>query len=129
MNQILTTTQNEFPTTKSKDVDQAAQRIILFGPPGSGKGTQSMNLIKEFDSFHISTGDLLRKEIREQSELGTSAKGYMDRGELVPDELVINILKKALYSAEANKNAVFDGFPRTVAQAKKLDEMLAENGE
>eukprot|EP00330_Aristerostoma_sp_ATCC50986_P011970 CAMPEP_0114585780 /NCGR_PEP_ID=MMETSP0125-20121206/9219_1 /TAXON_ID=485358 ORGANISM="Aristerostoma sp., Strain ATCC 50986" /NCGR_SAMPLE_ID=MMETSP0125 /ASSEMBLY_ACC=CAM_ASM_000245 /LENGTH=136 /DNA_ID=CAMNT_0001780991 /DNA_START=49 /DNA_END=459 /DNA_ORIENTATION=- len=102
------------------------QRIVLFGPPGSGKGTQSMNLINEMKSCHISTGDLLRKEIREQTELGRQAKDIMSRGELVPDNLVIGILKNKLSTPECKKSAIFDGFPRTVNQAKKLDEMLGE---
>jgi adenylate kinase len=98
--------------------------IVLFGPPGSGKGTQSEHLIKQFELIHLSTGDILRVEIAAQTELGVEAQKRMDKGELVPDEVVISMISKII---EKNKNAkgfIFDGFPRTQAQAEALDEML-----
>lgn len=102
--------------------------LVLFGPPGAGKGTQAEFLIKSFDLIHISTGDLLRAEIKAETELGLEAKKNMDKGNLVPDEVVIGMIASKL---EANKNAkgfIFDGFPRTVEQAKALDVLLDENG-
>ena len=102
--------------------------IVLFGPPGAGKGTQAEFLIKSFGLIHLSTGDLLRSEITAGTKLGLEAKAFMDKGELVPDAVVIGMIKSKL---EANKNAkgfIFDGFPRTVDQAKALDELLNANG-
>lgn len=99
--------------------------LILFGPPGSGKGTQSEKLIEKFGLIHLSTGDLLRKEIANETPLGLEAKAFMDKGQLVPDEVVIGMIGSAL---DANRNAkgfLFDGFPRTVAQAEALDALLA----
>jgi adenylate kinase len=98
--------------------------IILFGPPGSGKGTQSENLIKKYGLKHLSTGDLLRSEIALQTPLGIEAKNFMDKGQLVPDEVVIGMISTAL---ETNPNVagfLFDGFPRTDAQAEALDKLL-----
>jgi adenylate kinase len=100
------------------------RRIVLFGPPGSGKGTQASRLTNEICSCHISTGEMLRNEMREGSEIGSKAKDIMNRGDLVPDDIVINMIEKKIRSKECAKGAVFDGFPRTVEQAKKLDEML-----
>lgn len=97
--------------------------ILLFGPPGSGKGTQSKHLIQHYGLKHLSTGDILRKEIAEQTPLGQVAQQYINKGELVPDEVVINMIKK-LFSDISTKGFVFDGFPRTVTQAKALDNML-----
>jgi adenylate kinase len=102
--------------------------LVLFGPPGAGKGTQSQNLIEKFGLIHLSTGDLLRNEIAQGTELGREAKKLMDEGILVPDEVVIGMISNKL---DANKNAkgfIFDGFPRTVAQAKALDELLTSKG-
>ncbi len=102
--------------------------IVLFGPPGAGKGTQAEFLINSYDLIHLSTGDLLRSEIAAGTTLGKEAKAYMDKGELVPDEVVIGMIENKL---EANKDAngfIFDGFPRTVAQAKALDELLNRKG-
>ena len=102
--------------------------IILFGPPGSGKGTQSANLISKFGLIHLSTGDLLRSEIEAKTPLGLEAKKLMDQGILVPDEVVIGMISAKL---DANKNAngfIFDGFPRTQAQAAALDNLLKEKG-
>jgi adenylate kinase len=98
--------------------------IVLFGPPGAGKGTQAEYLKKSYDLIHLSTGDLLRNEIAAGTKLGKEAKTFMDKGELLPDEVVIGMIENKL---EANKNAngfIFDGFPRTVDQAKALDELL-----
>lgn len=102
--------------------------LILFGPPGAGKGTQSEKLIERYQLIHLSTGDILRSEIAEGTELGLKAKEVMDLGELVPDEVVIGMIKSKL---EANANAkgfIFDGFPRTTAQAEALDALLEELG-
>lgn len=98
--------------------------LILFGPPGSGKGTQSENLIKKYGLKHLSTGDLLRSEIAAKTPLGLEAKSLMDKGQLVPDEVVIGMISSAL---EMNPDALgflFDGFPRTSAQAEALDRLL-----
>ncbi len=103
--------------------------LILFGPPGSGKGTQAAILIEKYNLKHISTGDLLRSEVAAETELGLEAKKFMDKGDLVPDEVVIGMIGNKL-DTEANKvnGFIFDGFPRTVAQAKALDSMLTEKG-
>ena len=98
--------------------------IILFGPPGSGKGTQSQKLIEKYGLKHLSTGDLLRSELALQTPLGIEAKNFMDKGQLVPDEVVIGMISSAL---ETNPNVagfLFDGFPRTAAQAEALDKLL-----
>jgi adenylate kinase len=99
--------------------------LILFGPPGSGKGTQSEKLIEKFGWIHLSTGDLLRKEIANETPLGIEAKAFMDRGQLVPDEVVIGMIGSALDANPHAKGFLFDGFPRTVAQAEALDALLA----
>ena len=100
--------------------------LILFGPPGSGKGTQSEKLIAKYGLKHLSTGDLLRSEIAQQTKLGLEAKSFIDKGELVPDAVVIGMIKTALEANNAAKGFLFDGFPRTQAQAVALDELLAE---
>lgn len=100
--------------------------LILFGPPGSGKGTQSEKLIERYGLIHLSTGDLLRKERANQTHLGMEAKRYMDQGQLVPDEVVIGMIGSALDSNPQAKGFLFDGFPRTVAQAEALDKLLKE---
>jgi adenylate kinase len=102
--------------------------LILFGPPGSGKGTQSEKIIARYGLKHLSTGDLLRSEIAVSSELGLSAKAYMDKGQLVPDEVVIGMIRSAMDKNPDAKGFLFDGFPRTVAQAEALDQLLAEKG-
>src|SRR5574344_1297727 len=99
--------------------------VVIFGPPGSGKGTQSENLIKEFNLTHISTGDLLRKEITGNTELGFLAKKYIDKGALVPDEIIIGMIDSFLDKIGNVSGVIFDGFPRTVAQAQSLKTMLA----
>jgi len=98
--------------------------IVLFGPPGAGKGTQAEFLIKNFELIHISTGDLLRNEISQKTELGIKAKVLMDKGDLVPDEVVEGMIKNQLTAHSDAKGFIFDGFPRTATQAKVLDELL-----
>ena len=98
--------------------------LILFGPPGSGKGTQSEKLIAKFGLKHLSTGDLLRSEIANQTPLGVEAKKIMDKGQLVPDEVVIGMISSALDANPGAKGFLFDGFPRTSAQAEALDKLL-----
>ncbi|MBC8046012.1 MAG: adenylate kinase [Fimbriimonadaceae bacterium] len=102
--------------------------IILFGPPGSGKGTQAAMLKEHFNLLHISTGDLLRAEIKNETTLGMEAKKFMDAGQLVPDAIVINMIGGTVDEVnQKNKSGIiFDGFPRTVAQAEALDNLLAE---
>lgn len=102
--------------------------IILFGPPGSGKGTQSELLIEKFSLVHLSTGDLLRREIAQQTPLGLEAKSIMDKGQLVPDEVVIGMIQSALEANPDAKGFLFDGFPRTAAQSEALDKLLALKG-
>lgn len=98
--------------------------LILFGPPGSGKGTQSEKLITRYGLKHLSTGDLLRSEIAAQTPLGLEAKHFMDQGQLVPDEVVIGMISSALDAHKDAKGFLFDGFPRTAAQAEALDKLL-----
>jgi adenylate kinase len=102
--------------------------LVLFGPPGAGKGTQSQKLIEKYGLIHLSTGDLLRAEIAAQTELGMSAKKLMDQGILVPDEVVIGMICNKIQDNRNANGFIFDGFPRTVAQAEALDKMLQENG-
>jgi adenylate kinase len=99
--------------------------IVLFGPPGAGKGTQSERLIEKYGLVHLSTGDIFRANIKGETELGVLAKSYMDKGNLVPDEVTINMLKSEVSKHQHAKGFIFDGFPRTNAQAKALDEFLA----
>lgn len=103
--------------------------LILFGPPGSGKGTQSERLIARYGLKHLSTGDILRAEIANKTTLGLEAKSLMDRGELVPDEVVIGMISTALDNNPLAKGFLFDGFPRTKAQSEALDKLLAERNE
>ena len=104
--------------------------IVIFGAPGSGKGTQSDKLIEHYNLFHISTGDVLRDNIRRGTELGKIAKGFIDQGQLVPDELIIDILAQVLdeNKEQASEGVIFDGFPRTIPQAKALEQLLADRG-
>lgn len=98
--------------------------LILFGPPGSGKGTQSEKLIAKYSLKHLSTGDLLRSQIAHQTPLGLEAKHFMDKGQLVPDEVVIGMISTALDQNPEVKGFLFDGFPRTAAQSEALDKLL-----
>lgn len=102
--------------------------IILFGPPGSGKGTQSILIAQKYNLKHISTGDILRKEMEMNSELGIAAKSFIQQGKLVPDEIIINMLMEVIRSLDTNfKGVLLDGFPRTLAQAEALEYNLALN--
>jgi len=103
--------------------------LILFGPPGSGKGTQSEKLIAQYGFKHLSTGDILRSEIVNQTELGLKAKSYMDAGQLVPDAVVIGMVGSAIAAHPGVPGFLFDGFPRTKAQAEALDQLLSSHGE
>ena len=103
--------------------------IVIFGAPGSGKGTQSERIVEKYGINHISTGDVLRAEIKYGTELGKTAKGYIDQGQLIPDELMIDILASVFDSFKDSKGVIFDGFPRTIAQAEALKKMLAERGQ
>jgi adenylate kinase len=103
--------------------------IVLFGPPGSGKGTQSEKIIKKYGLVHISTGDLLREEVAAQTELGKKAKAIMDKGELVSDKIVIKMIRKKLGENQNGAGFIFDGFPRTVEQARELRKALTDYDE
>lgn len=102
--------------------------IVLLGAPGAGKGTQAQRLVADYGVAHISTGDLLRAAVKAQSELGVAAKKYMDAGELVPDQLVIDLVKERLAADDAQKGFILDGFPRNATQAVTLDTELAAMG-
>lgn len=102
--------------------------IVLLGAPGAGKGTQAQRLVADYGVAHISTGDLLRAAVKAQSELGVAAKKYMDAGELVPDQLVIDLVKERLAADDAKKGFILDGFPRNTTQAVTLDTELAAMG-
>ena len=99
--------------------------IILFGPPGSGKGTQSSNLVEKYGLIHLSTGDLLRKEMKEGTPLGMEAKSLIEQGSLVPDAVVVGMIANAVDNNPDAVGFLFDGFPRTIAQAEALDQLLA----
>ena len=105
------------------------KNIVIFGAPGAGKGTQSDKMIEKYGLGHISTGDVLRSEIKNGTELGKIAKGFIDNGQLIPDELMIDILANVYDSfGKEHKGVIFDGFPRTIPQAEALKKMLAERG-
>ena len=101
--------------------------IILFGAPGCGKGTQAKRLAEHYDLYHISTGEVIRSEIARGTELGKSMEGYISRGELAPDSIVVEMVRDYMRT-HADKGCIFDGFPRTTAQAEAFDAMLAEDG-
>lgn len=101
--------------------------IVLFGPPGAGKGTQSEKLIKKYNLTHISTGDLFRKNLKEGTPMGQLAQKYMDEGKLVPDEVVIGMVDSRIQETQDSEGYIFDGFPRTVEQAKALDDLMDKN--
>lgn len=104
------------------------KNIVIFGAPGSGKGTYSAKLVERYALGHISTGDVLRAEMKNGTELGKTAKRYIDEGQLIPDSLMIDILASKLDSFADQKGVIYDGFPRTIAQADALKEMLAKRG-
>ena len=104
------------------------KNIINFGAPGSGKGTYSDEIVAKYGMGHISTGDVLRAEIKNGTELGKVAQGYISNGQLIPDDLMIDILAKTYDAMPSGKGVIFDGFPRTIAQAEALKKMLAERG-
>jgi len=103
-------------------------KLMIMGPPGAGKGTQAERLVKELDITHISTGDMFRAAIKEGTEMGKKAKEYMDKGQLVPDEVVVGMVKDRLSQPDCAKGFLLDGFPRTVAQADALSKTLDEMG-
>jgi adenylate kinase len=103
-------------------------RVIFLGPPGAGKGTQARQLARACGAAHVATGDMLRDAVRDGTRLGLEAKRYMDKGELVPDEVVIGLVDERLARADAARGSVLDGFPRTVAQAEALDRLLRGRG-
>jgi adenylate kinase len=102
--------------------------LVLLGPPGAGKGTQAERLVEDFGLRYFATGNMLRSAVREQTPLGTKAKEYMDRGDLVPDELIIAMIKESLEAPDADRGFMLDGFPRTVGQAEALEEELRHLG-
>ncbi|WP_154837679.1 adenylate kinase [Staphylococcus sp. Marseille-Q1834] len=102
--------------------------IILMGLPGAGKGTQASEIVKKFPIPHISTGDMFRKAIKDETDLGKEAKSYMDRGELVPDEVTVGIVKERISEDDAKKGFLLDGFPRTIDQAEALNNIMSELG-
>lgn len=101
--------------------------IILLGPPGAGKGTQAESIVKHYHTVHISTGDIFRKNIKENTPLGQKAKEYMDKGQLVPDELVVELVADRLSQEDVKTGFLLDGFPRTIFQAEELDKVLLRN--
>ena len=103
--------------------------IVIFGAPGSGKGTQSERIVNKYGLNHISTGDVLRNEIKNGTELGNTAKGFIDQGQLIPDSLMIDILAQVFDSFKDSKGVIFDGFPRTIPQAEALKVMLNDRGQ
>ena len=108
---------------------QKQLNLVLFGPPGAGKGTQSEKIIEKYNLTHISTGELFRKHLGEGTKLGREAQGYMDHGKLVPDQIVIGMVDDKIKSTTGTNGFIFDGFPRTVPQAEALDQLLRSAGE
>lgn len=102
--------------------------VLIFGAPGSGKGTQSEELIRRYGFRHISTGELLRAEIKAQTELGQAAAGYINEGHLVPDSLIVDMMEKLISTLAGAEGIIFDGFPRTIPQAEAMETMLARHG-
>ncbi len=120
---------NKFLKWLSMEKGKKRINLILFGPPGSGKGTQAKMLEEKFDLLQISTGDLFRYELGNNTPLGQKARTYMDKGQLVPDEVTVAMLKNKLEMHPHVKGYIFDGFPRTIPQSEALDELLKERGE
>jgi adenylate kinase len=116
-----------FKSETNRAIDMT--NLILFGPPGSGKGTQAAKLVEKYDLLHISTGDLFRYEMGNDTPLGLKAKSYIEKGALVPDEVTIGMLRNKVEANPDVKGYIFDGFPRTIAQAEALDKLLAEKGQ
>ena len=112
-----------------KEKDESVMKIIMLGAPGAGKGTQAKMIASKYGIPHISTGDIFRANIKNGTELGNKAKTYMDKGELVPDELVVDLIMDRIKADDCVKGYVLDGFPRTIPQAEALDKALAANGE
>ena len=112
-----------------KEKDESVMKIIMLGAPGAGKGTQAKMIASKYGIPHISTGDIFRANIKNGTELGNKAKTYMDKGELVPDELVVDLIMDRFKADDCVKGYVLDGFPRTIPQAEALDKALAANGE
>lgn len=110
-------------------IKKQMKNIVIFGAPGSGKGTQSDLMIKKYGLGHISTGDVLRNEIKNETELGKTAKAFIDKGQLIPDDLMVDILA-SVYDGfgKEHEGVIFDGFPRTIPQAEALKKMLSERG-
>lgn len=113
----------------SRKSNRVRTNIILFGPPGSGKGTQAKMLEKKFGLIQVSTGDLFRYELGNNTPLGQKARSYMDKGQLVPDEVTVGMLKNKITQFPDCNGFIFDGFPRTIPQAEALDALLSESGE
>lgn len=114
-------------TPETENGSRHLLNIVLFGPPGAGKGTQSEKIIARYQLTHISTGDLFRKHLGEGTDLGLKAQKYMDEGKLVPDEIVIGMVDEKIKHSKETRGFIFDGFPRTVKQAKALDRLLESN--
>lgn len=102
--------------------------LVIFGPPGSGKGTQSVRIAEKYGWAHISTGEIFRREIRQQSPLGSKVRSIIEKGELVPDELLVDVLRAGIASAGSRPGFLFDGYPRTLRQASDLDHVLQASG-
>jgi len=121
----------EIQSTNTKNVIKIRMKnIVIFGAPGSGKGTQSDLMIEHYGLEHISTGDVLRNEIKKGTDLGKTAQGFIDKGNLIPDELMVSILAKVYGDfGRGHKGVIFDGFPRTIPQAEALKKMLDERGD
>ena len=115
-----------FATFEKNQINHIMLNLILFGPPGSGKGTQASKLVEKYNLLHISTGDLFRYEMGNDTPLGLKAKEYMSKGELVPDEVTIGMLKNKVDANPDVAGYIFDGFPRTIPQAEALDKLLSE---